>query len=740
MTSVKPTNSFASSFTPISIDPFKVYPSLVTGFFFNNTFWNVYVRGTVFEKADGPFSHTIAENFQISLQETKLELNPDGAYTITQGSLTDSQAEAAPLLNGTYEGGPEWGQSLPGITHAFLGGKVYVFVLSKTKGSATSADTTNLAYYTVELNEANEVVFISQGILKSDIYMHGVVAMTNGDNINLAFPGEDSSILYRVFDGTTIIGDIAIPVDFNFSTAAPFSSFTVCEVDSFTNNYHLTLIDSEQKVWQITVPDGALASDNEVCQIDIAPLAPESQICLAQGPFLGMSSSISNVLFNFGGSLDPNFAYGQVPYDSNPPEVILKEFPYDGPEIFILQGFSSVGYIPFTGEDGMNNLLRITVFGFGQVGNNAANTGFQMYAFASGQLQAQSAFLTDTSATPTSEAESKAFQSAWSLLGIIQGPPPFPNNTGSTPPPNESSVTLTLSEEIGSSSSISYSNSISISVEGESEIFSASASIKHVLENSSETKQSFSVSDTEALTNGGTLPNLGLLLFNQPTIHNAPYNVFSPDGNTNLGLTVYILSVTNNAFVPVNYDITNPDGENQPYCAGMLPFPPSSNIGLGSTPNWSNPPLTSDLINDPSTLILPEITVTTDISGGQTLSESIEKTITNSMTNTVAVSAGFFGFDTDIESSVTTEAVASTEFQSNLATSINMIVTNTPPKPDDVVGVSLYAYICQLESGGGATPSLVPTLYLNSSPWLITWQVNSVSTSEVPLQDESDND
>lgn len=697
------------------------WPSLITGFYFNGLSRIATVVCNTKQVPNGWDTKTV-QSWGLQISNVNVELSSDGSY-----SVAIEQTDVGGTLNGTSYDGPVFSHNTTAITSQIIGDDMHLFIVLPGQ--------TQISCYTLTAGTGTDVVLTANSILQLPNPISSLSATTipGSQSLNLIYtsPDTENKLCYTVFDGTSI-GDVVF-VPLNNGPAYPISSLSVAEMDTASTtgqDHQLSFVDSNNQAWTTTLINGTPTVDMELVPIspafDTAPVLAS----IAPGPFATLQQTQSMAMFYT--SNDNKFNYAQIPISElgSMPEIL--PFPEPKPGGGIVCSFATQGYVPFAGDDEQQNFFRFNIYGYSQIGDDGAYTGFQVYAFASGQLKSEPIISTATE-NPTPE-QLKMYQSAWSLLGIIHGPPPFPNNLDTQPPENLSEAQISFTLTAGSSNSITYDQSATAGFDYNGLIFSASASITHAISTDSTTSKTCAISVSQTLSNAN-LQNQGILLFSQPTISNKPYRLYGSDGTTDLQFVLHLLSVSESLIAPVIYDITDPNSGNLPCCVNLAELPPSSSVQASDGPNWSSI-LVPQNQGTPHLVLQP---VSSDAAGGgsETISESTTQQFTNSSTNTVEASAGAFGFSTSLSGSWGLSSSASTSFQTNFSFSINTLATHEPISVDDVVQIEVQPHIIQLESTAAIAAKLIPSLYPNSNPWLITWKVLFTKTG-ADLASEND--
>ena len=276
-------------------------------------------------------------------------------------------------------------------------------------------------------------------------------------------------------------------------------------------------------------------------------------------------------------------------------------------------------------------LLRILVYG-AVLGGGL----LWLYAIPTGQLFPQTPVVTDTSQTDgLTPAQKQVYEQSWTLLGIVQGPPPCVENTpaGIT----ATSAQIEFSTATGATATVSYGVSVSVGGSATGDIFSFSGSASYALKQTVAKTTTFTIDQTFQL--GDSPVNTGLVIVSQPTISNTEYQVYAPDGSgTYLHFSFYLVQVTDVVTTMFDFDITNPSAHT--FSSGLTALPASTDLQ-----SWMD--LTLPTLPQPM-LVPPALTGTEAASTSSTFSESSEQDVTTSNKVSVSATFGIFGFSSSV--------------------------------------------------------------------------------------------
>lgn len=663
-------------------------PLVATGAYFNGKFRLFCIMNLTISSFT-PSSLTLYET-NLSVYSPQVTITPTGEYSMTLGGANYNTG-----LNGTSGNNDPFNI----ITTALLIDTQHLFVLLPGNSQ--------LSWYSITASTTEgDIIVTPSGILSLPVAVNSLTAVTYGENINILYPmAETSEIGCAVFNGTSITSNETI--DIGEGPVAPFHGLESTEIHiSSGQAAQITFIDANQSVWSATLTDTALS--------DLTEITPPTTITnpvvqVAEGPLVGQTSESSSVFLVSDANTQTPSAYWQTPIGAPAPPTTLTPFT-SNPATPIANTFSAITYavLPNQSPASAGSLFRLIVFGVTSNENN-----LQLYLLASGQLISDTTLPPTPTANPSPEFQ-KAYQASWSLLGIVQGAPPSPNNTGTAAPPNKTSISITFNMEDEQTSSVSFERSFTVGYKADGVIFSTNDSVTHAITQSSSSSQSFTTSLMETSYNG-PITNQGLLLFHQPTIKNTPFELFSPDG-TDLNISFHILEVTDVVLGAYGYDITNPD--KQTYSAGMAVLPQSGDIQA-----WQNVLIPVM----PSPPYKPEaLSANVDSGSTSSLSETDTHTYSTINENSISICGGAFGFSTTVEGTWTTSNSSTTAFTKSYSAQTGVIIINTPPKLTDIIHTEIQPLIFLINSTVTGANQILPTLYKQANPWLITWQVISI--------------
>lgn len=686
-----PTIPFTTTSSTYSIS--STTPLIATGAHFNGSFrLFCLMNQTNNSLPPGPIFTFYQTN--LAVYSPEITISPTGEYSMTLGGS---------IYNETLQGTGDSNDSFASITTALLVDTQHLFVLLPGNSE--------LSWYSITASTTEgDIIVTPSSTLPLPISVNSITAVTYGENINIFYPMADTAqIGYAVFNGTTITSGPDQVIEIGNGPTAPFHGIEATEIHIPTGQAaQLTFIDANQEVWSAILTDTTVSSLTA-----ITPSAPITNpiIQVAEGPLVGQTQESSLVYLASDLNSQTPSSYWQTPIDAPSPPESLTPFT-SSPANSITNTFSATAYAPLPDQPSASagSLFRFIVFGVTSNGNN-----MQLYLLASGQLISNTTLpLTDT-ANPSPDFQ-EVYEASWSLLGIIQGAPPSPNNTGATVPPNTTSVGITFNMSEGQSSSVSFERSFTVGYCAKGDIFNTNSSVTHAISQSSTDSQVFSTALTETSSNGPK-PNQGLLLFHQPTIKNTPFALYSPIG-TDLKITFYMLEVTEVVIGAYNYDITDPEG--QSYSAGMAPLPQSGDIEAWQNiqvPTLPTAPFQSEVLS-----------ANVDAGSMSSLSETTTHMYSTSNENSISISGGVFGFSATVKGTWKSSSQSSTAFTKSYSAETGKIVINTPEKTTDIIHTETQPLIFLLDATAPNVDQILPSLYMEANPWLITWQVVSIQT------------
>lgn len=494
-------------------------------------------------------------------------------------------------------------------------------------------------------------------------------------------------------------------------TALPYSNLSIADVPLASGAQNVCFTDASNQAWIGAIQGGAITNPTAIGGSGGLPAGVVADLKAAAGPMIGQATEASVVYFyaGVGGNNPINYLQAPLNDPTNTGEIGILGYPAQLPHN-IKGTFVSEAYLPLPGSD--TALLRMLVYG-AVLGGGL----LWLYAIPTGQLVPLTPVITDTSKTDTLSPEQKAvYEQSWTLLGIIQGPPPYVDNppAGVTP----TSAQIDFSQTTGATSTVSYGVSVSAGGSASGEIFSFSGSASYALKQTTTNTQKFTVDQTFTL--GDSPPNTGLVIVSQPTISNTEYQVYAPDGSgTYLNFSFYLVQVTDVVTTMFDFDITNPSAHT--FSNGLTALPKSKD--LSSWQNLTLPTLPQAM------LVPPALTATAAAGTASTFSGTTEQDVTTSNKVSISATFGVFGFSASVGFTWSNSTETSSSFTSSYSSTIAPIVANNPPLSTDVTNVQIQPYIMQTTGATAAQlAGLVPTIYTGSTPWILTWRVLNFQT------------
>jgi hypothetical protein len=325
---------------------------------------------------------------------------------------------------------------------------------------------------------------------------------------------------------------------------------------------------------------------------------------------------------------------------------------------------------------------------------------------------------------------------AWTLLGVVEGPPPFTFN-GATPAAPTSTLTYGRSDSKQVSTLLQCGYSASVAGTLGPESLSVGGEVSAAAAKKDEVIRKFTAAFTLNLSNGGK--NLdgahGWLVLCKPTLKSRTFSrhpALYPDKAGSRELMQFIMVLVENVAVTFDaYELTRPP-------KGMLVRQPTSNIK-----EWTKNAFPAyDLIQVNRANVL-----TASVRGGSsTVSLKVEKSrITTEMLEVgvkIKTKIGqekLFGVSSEVGVSVQQAMSEATTIEDQVAAELAELPL--PPKPGGLYVKSLMvapAWLVPEENATfkklGTRPYWVPTAVVDAQiiPWCITWRVDGIETAVDP--------
>ncbi|MFP4492726.1 MAG: hypothetical protein ACLFRP_02405 [Puniceicoccaceae bacterium] len=229
----------------------------------------------------------------------------------------------------------------------------------------------------------------------------------------------------------------------------------------------------------------------------------------------------------------------------------------------------------------------------------------QFQAAPANQLQPLPRTVVDTS-VPASQGEAEALSEAWTLLGVIHGPPPAAFNDD---PGNNTSVSFEWSSSStdGTSLTVSQSNNTQVSFTGQrtTPVFQAKLEVGNTLTDVTKTN---TVNQVTIANNSGEhtlnaisgnagneVLNQGFLIYLMPEFNNQAYKTFSFRGN-DLETVAFVSWIGKTTLQPVEYTINNTNAASNFNSSYLL----NLSTGMANTPGVIDLPAWSEIPADPN--------------------------------------------------------------------------------------------------------------------------------------------
>lgn len=313
--------------------------------------------------------------------------------------------------------------------------------------------------------------------------------------------------------------------------------------------------------------------------------------------------------------------------------------------------------------------------------------------------------------------ESYNLSSAWSLIGVIEGVPPFALNNNKPGSAGESSVSYGASTTSTVSTSSSFGLNMSLGGEASYEGFSVGLNVsqgfKWVRDYDTTITSSVNFKWDNSGSNGDG--SKGFMLIQKPTLVVDNYTKYAADKTTSLGPVDF----TTTSNVSLEYDVYSlsspPDG--------MKARPISSNYQ-----GWylSDPP-TANVVESINALSAVHGVGSTTSSLDLAKSESVR----SDSSTTVKVSASLKIFQASGDVSLDYSSTNSTKLSQNISATLTLA---DPPegeeRPVDRISVTPYWLSASKEISNAYW---IPSSHKGCTPWCLTWSVISLTPTPSPV-------
>jgi hypothetical protein len=348
--------------------------------------------------------------------------------------------------------------------------------------------------------------------------------------------------------------------------------------------------------------------------------------------------------------------------------------------------------------------------------------------------------------SPTPGSLDGKVNDAWSLLGIITGLPPYYGN-GVDPEKLENFYkvsygvknTLNVSTTVKTEGSLgfSYSKEGIFGLAKASMGFSFSTAVEEVNKKGKETTVETTIELSPSLITPSDMENGNQAwgVFLAPYITSDRYETYTPDRDhskniegTGLDLKLYYTYIgDNSSIVTQKFDMANPGNPfNVPYFQGLTSIPNSLTyeewLGKG-------PAVISTGTSDYDTLLVKQI-LTTDSGYDHSFDRTVSVENEHSNTNKVSVKGGLYGFEAEVEGSLTMASASSTAMGQNIKVHYAVPTFEVPQDvPEDydhyLMGMDMYMYLLNAKTSNAFfVPAGAKIQGAQQYPWCLTWQVN----------------
>lgn len=697
-TTFQPTAISAIAAVPDSTLPIAPSTGFACGIYFNG----VYLVFVMNNEITGDRFGQIFHKALVSTFTYPLWALADGQYGLSTGGIASA---AATYLDG-YDAEPNPGLGSYGtLSCVRLVDRVFAFVPDSTWQTVR-----------VVCVSAKAEGGISAGLwttLQLPNAAPGFVPVAQDGMIQLLYPDptqpQIDSLIFNPEDNTVTPGP---SIQVGGQIQAPYTNLSVSDVPLGSGGLNLAFTDANNNLYFGQVVQGAITNPQMFYAPINMPAGTTADLKVAAGPMIGQLDQASVVFFTsiIGSNSPVNYTQAPLIQPTNCGPVAVLE-PTGGYQSNVAGTFASEAYLPLPGST--SGLFRVLVYG---VVFDSDTGMFLLNIIPTGQLFYQNPVVTDTSQTDKlTSAQKQVYEQSWTLLGIIQGPPPWVSNGPGVTTPTTAQIDFSTTS--GATSTITYGVSVSAGGSGSGDIFSFSGSASYALTQSEAKTTSFTKKQTISLAD--STDNIGLVIVRQPTISNTEYQVYSPDGSTYLHFSLYVIRVTDVVTTMLPFDITDPSAHT--YSTGLTPLPASSDLA-----SWQNLNLPS--LPQPA-LLPPALTATQAASSTSSFSSTTSQDISTKNKVSVSATFGVFGFSSTVGFSWSNTVETSTSFTNGYSSSISAIAVNNPVQSTDVTYVEIQPYILQTTGAtSSALSGLVPNLYAGSTPWILTWRVLSYST------------
>jgi len=347
--------------------------------------------------------------------------------------------------------------------------------------------------------------------------------------------------------------------------------------------------------------------------------------------------------------------------------------------------------------------------------------------------------------TQTDTSVEKDPNEAWILLGVITALPPYyPNSAKPADLDGFLAVNYGLSSTKEISSSVTTDNSFSfgyskkdiLKAEGIDGEFGMSytRAVQHTQKQTSTVTKNAQQTFSPVYVDWPDYPDgqEAWALFLAPNISNDPYQVYAPpetyagshpNPGNDLEFTSYYVYTNGTSLRAYSFDITKPD--TNPFFKGLSSMPSAYNYK-----GWSNEAYQRQPTADYEILATTGITAPgSKTTWGIEYEDKVENQ--NAIKNTIKVSAGAFGFKTDMEGSIVSSSSVSTTIGKSfeITYALYTLYENDPNKYPDwklfLTDIGFDAYLLNAKTSDAFfIPDSCRTSDSKQYPWCLTWYVN----------------
>ncbi len=311
--------------------------------------------------------------------------------------------------------------------------------------------------------------------------------------------------------------------------------------------------------------------------------------------------------------------------------------------------------------------------------------------------------------------------SAWSIIGVIEGVPPFCLNGTKPEPQATSSVKYGQSVDKEVSTSQSYEASFSVGIGGEGKIIGGGVEYTQGFKNVHDWSTTIKKELTIEMENKDDNEDgaFGYLIVSKPNLTVSNYERRASDQSTNLG-NVNFTFVADVSVEPVPYHLENPA---QDGFAGITAKPKSADYN-----KWFCMPVPANLVMEKMNSLSADIRGTKSES---TISMTSAEKVVRKSSSEVKVEAKFFEiFKTSTEFKFTLGSVNSTSLSKNISASLSLPKAATGSSA--LKRIVATPYWLTPDDTSATKPFWIPDGYLWNKPWCLTWSVTSLDPTPAP--------